>query len=262
MNPFYEVRSQTLFVGRICDVPFPLHVHKVVECVHIFSGSIRMNIGGQLLDVFPGDTVAIFPSVAHSYEFISPEAKGLCTIFLPDAIAEFADTFRVMRPVSPLLPADEHDAPLNEAIERLQVISRKENSPLITSYLHVFLAHLFTHLDLQPLEDHVDVSLTQQVLQYLSQHFLEELTLDSVARALGISRSHLSHIFSAQLRINFRRYINTLRIDHACVLLKETDMTITEICYACGYNNPRTFHRAFLEERSMQPSEYRDRNLR
>ena len=107
------------------------------------------------------------------------------------------------------------------------------------------------------MEKHVDTGLTQQVLEYIAEHYREDITLESVARELGISRSHLSHIFSEQLNVNFRRYINTLRIDQASFLLQDTAMTVTEIGYACGYNNLRTFHRAFQNERGMQPGEFR-----
>lgn len=44
MPPFYEQRTQDLFVGVMTDNPFPLHVHKVVECVHIHEGSITMTV--------------------------------------------------------------------------------------------------------------------------------------------------------------------------------------------------------------------------
>lgn len=258
MNPFYEQRDQAFFVGKICDTPFPLHVHKVVECVHLLRGHLRMRVGASSYDLLPGDTVMVFPSVSHSYEEVSADADGICMIFLSDAIAEFSDLFRTSHPVVPVLRAGARDAGLCDAAERLHAVSQSGESALLKAYLHVFLAHLFLCMPVEPLESHIDTSLTQQVLQYISQHYQEDITLDSVARTLGISRSHLSHIFSAQLRVNFRRYINTLRIDHACALLRDTSMTITEIGYACGYNNPRTFHRAFLDEHHQHPGAFRE----
>lgn len=125
-------------------------------------------------------------------------------------------------------------------------------------YLHVFLSHLFTLMPLEPLNQCMNAGMLQRVMQYLSQHYTENLTLDSLAHALGVSRSHLSHLFSAQLKVNFRRYLNTLRIDQACKLLRTTDLTITEISYQCGFNDTRTFHRAFLLEQHVQPGKFRE----
>lgn len=257
MKPFYEVRSQTLFVGQICSEPFPLHVHEVVEIVHMQQGTLDVTIGAQKYQLSPGDTVIMFPAISHSYDVVPKDAAGLCVIFLPETILEFVETFRRMRPVRPLLPASEHDAGLLDAANRLSEVAKVPDSPLVKGYLHVFLSHLLSRLELEPTEMHVDMGLTQQVMEYLSEHYREDITLESVAKELGISRSHLSHIFSEQLNVNFRRYINTLRIDQAGFLLQNTAMTVTEIGYACGYNNLRTFHRAFQNERGMQPGEYR-----
>ena len=99
--------------------------------------------------------------------------------------------------------------------------------------------------------------MSYQVLQYISEHFTEPLTLESTARALGISRIHLSHIFSQQLHINFRQYINTLRIDRAQTLLRDPAYSISQIAYQCGYGNQRTFHRAFLSQCGMTPNSFR-----
>lgn len=257
MKPFYEVRSQTLFVGQICSDPFPLHVHEVVEIVHLQQGTLDMTIGSQKFSLTAGDTAIMFPAMSHSYDVVPKDAVGMCVIFLPETILEFVETFRCMRPVSPLLPASAHDAGLLDAANRLNDVAKIPDSPLVKGYLHVFLSHLLSCLALEPMETHVDTGLTQQVLEYLSAHYRENITLESVSRELGISRSHLSHIFSEQLNVNFRRYINTLRIDQAGFLLQNTAMTVTEIGYACGYNNLRTFHRAFQSERGMQPGEYR-----
>lgn len=257
MKLFYEIRSQKLFVGKICEDPFPLHVHAVVEIVYMLQGSMKLSVSDRSYTLQPGDTIAIFPSVAHSYDEVPPDAKGLCMIFVPDTIAEFAGTFRTMRPVDPFLPAEKSDSGMMEAVEKLQALSQEEDSPFIKCNLHVFLAHFLSLLNLAPLDQQLHTNLTQQVVQYVADHFDEPLTMESVSAALGVSRSHLSHLFSDQLNINFRKYINIMRVDQACTMLSETDMTVTEICYACGYNNPRTFHRAFIDECGVQPGEYR-----
>lgn len=257
MKLFYEIRSQRLFVGNICEEPFPLHVHAVVEIVHMLEGSIRLTVGDQAYTLHPGDTIAIFPSVVHSYDDVPRDAKGLCMIFVPDTIAEFAGTFRTMRPVDPFLPAEKLDSGMIEALEKLQALSMEENSPFLKCNLHVFLAHFLSLLKLSTLDNQLPTNLAQQVVQYVADHFDKPLTLESMSTALGVSRSHLSHLFSEQLNINFRKYINIMRVDQACTMLSETDMTVTEICYACGYNNPRTFHRAFIDECGVQPGEYR-----
>lgn len=257
MKPFYEIRSQRIFIGPICDVPFPLHVHMVVEVVYLMEGELRLTVSGEEYTLHPGDTLVCFPSMPHSYDVISPDARGLCFIFGPDTIREFSTAFKTSRPACPLLKGGDAPAGLHESAAALCRLVQEGKQSLLMGYLHVFLAHLLQELTLSPMNESMDNDLIQQTLQYVADHFDEDLTLDSVSMALGISKTHLSRLFSQYLRINFRKYINILRIDEACTLLKASDMNITEVCYACGFNNLRTFHRAFLEEVGMQPKDYR-----
>lgn len=263
MSPvFYERRLEDVFAGTICDHPFPSHVHDVVEIVCLLSGSVEMTIAGKDLLLMPGDIAVAFPAIPHSYEAVSTDATGLALIFLPDTITEFYHTFRTMQPVHPLL-LDQDKAPELEPIilAMQQLIAKDQSTPLKLGYLHLFLSYLFSCLPLVSGGRNPHSTLTYQVLHYISEHFAEPLTLESTAHALGISRIHLSHIFSQQLHINFRQYINTLRIDRARALLQNPSYSISQIAYLCGYGNQRTFHRAFLSQCGMPPNQFRDSKL-
>ena len=263
MSPvFYEQRGDLGFVmniGAICDHPFPSHVHDPVEIVCPTGGYLDMTIAGKGFRVGPGDIAIAFPSIPHSYDFVSEDIQGVSLIFSPDTIAEFSRTFRSMVPASPLLSSADKNDDLNVIVRNLVKLSTQENSPLKLGYLHLFLSYLFSCVNLQPIDKHVLTGMTYQVLHYISEHFTEPLSLESTAHALGISQIHLSHIFSQQLHINFRQYINTLRIDRACSLLRDPAYSISQVVYLCGYGNPRTFHRAFLAQCGMPPNQYRAR---
>ncbi len=259
MKPvFYEQRTETIFMGVICNHPFPSHVHDVVEIVCLQTGSMEMTISGKSIMLLPGDIAVAFPSEAHSYDYVSEDASGLSLIFLPDTIMEYYHTFRTMQPVYPLLLHQDKAPELTGITRQLQKLTAAEHATsLKLGYLHLFLAYLLTSLPLTTRARNPHSTLTDQVLHYISEHFTEPLTLENTARALGISRIHLSHIFSQQLHINFRQYINTLRIDRACTLLRNPSYSISQIAYQCGYGNQRTFHRAFLAQCGMPPNQYR-----
>lgn len=254
---FYEQRSENQFADLICDHPFPSHVHDPVEIVCPTAGTLGMTISGAAYQLFPGDVAVIFPSLAHSYDYVSPDVQGLTLIFLPDTISEFTCAFRSMVPTSPLLSASSKPPELDTIIRNLIKLSRQDKHSLQTGYLHLFLSYLFTVLPLQPLQRQIQSDLSYQVLHYISEHFTEPLSLESTAHALGISRIHLSHIFSQQLHTNFRQYINTLRINYARNLLRDPGNSISQVSFLCGYSNPRTFHRAFLAQCGMPPNRFR-----
>lgn len=254
---FYEQRPESLFIGDICDHPFPAHMHDVVEIVFLHTGRLAMTVGGEQRTLLPGDAAVVFPSVPHSYDETPAGAAGLSLIFSADAIGEFLHTFRTMQPVTPFLSGDDLPPELRMISVKLGSLSEEERSALLIGYLHLFLSYLFTALPLQPMNRSVVSGLPQQVLHYVSEHFTEQLSLESTARAMGVSRIHLSHIFSQQLGVNFRQYINALRIDRACTLLRDPGRSVAQVIDLCGYQNPRTFHRAFQSHCGMTPKQYR-----
>jgi len=257
MTPFYEDRSTQLFVGPICDHPFSSHVHDMVEIIWMLKGELTATVAGKQCALHGGDLAIAFPSVAHSYDAVSDDAVGLAIIFLPDTYNEYVNTFRSSRPSEPFLKREDITPEAAEAALKLHKLAEAQQNSLFMAYLHVFLAHLLPLIPVHTLDKYMEAGLTHQVLKYISEHYNQPLTLESTARALGISRSHLSHIFSQQLHINFRQYINKLRIDRACFLLRDPQFSITQIAYMCGYENSRTFHRAFQSERGMQPNQFR-----
>lgn len=259
MAVFYERRPENLFTGIICDHPFPCHVHDVVEIVCLATGQVDMTIAGEPYTLHPGDIAAVFPSLPHSYDAVSPDATGLSMVFTTDAITEFTRVFRTMRPASPLMMAGDVPGEVTEAIRRLSAIPTGEESPFRLAWLHLFVAYFLSALPLQAVEKGMLTTMTSQVLHYVSGHFTEPISLESTARALGISRIHLSHIFSQQLHINFRQYVNSLRIDLACNLLRDPENSISQVAWKCGYSNLRTFHRAFLSQVGSPPNQYRRR---
>ena len=96
------------------------------------------------------------------------------------------------------------------------------------------------------------------ILLYLSVHFTEDLTLESVGLALGYSPKYVSNCISSLGRFNFRRLINSLRVEMAkSLLVNHPELTVIDVAMRCGYSTERSFHRAFLEIVGVTPSTYR-----
>ena len=85
--------------------------------------------------------------------------------------------------------------------------------------------------------------------------------MDSVAERLQVSRSCVSHIFSDRIGVNFREYINSLRISEAEELLRNRSYSVTEVANRAGFPTIRTFNRAFQKKHGISPGQYR-KNLK
>jgi AraC-like DNA-binding protein len=96
-----------------------------------------------------------------------------------------------------------------------------------------------------------------EITAFLQEHFTENLSLEKIATAMGYSTSYLSRYFSAKTGICLFEYLNRLRVQKACLLLKKTARSVTEIAFASGYNNISFFNRMFRRIMRMSPLEYR-----
>jgi two-component system response regulator YesN len=99
----------------------------------------------------------------------------------------------------------------------------------------------------------------QQMLQYIEREFINpDLSLSLLSENTGLSESYISYFFKQYLQQNFSTYLENMRLDKACELLEKTDLSIQEITNRVGYNNDRTFRRAFKRVKGVQPTTYRD----
>ncbi|MCD8068404.1 MAG: AraC family transcriptional regulator, partial [Lachnospiraceae bacterium] len=97
-----------------------------------------------------------------------------------------------------------------------------------------------------------------EIKGYIERHFKEpDMGLSRVGGAFQMSESYLSTIFKEQAGINFAEYLETMRIEEACGMLKDSTLTINEVAERVGYNNVRTFRRAFVRVKGVSPREAR-----
>ena len=259
MTVFYETRDESLFTGEMTRYPYPLHVHEIVELACVLRGEVTMQIDGREWTLGPGDIAVIFPLIPHSFERLSPDVLGLAAFFLADTIPQLTPAFLNALPESPVLRGDAINAEARLAVDRLMGIPEGEASPSRLAYLHLLIANVLSAMRLRPIDAYSEKGMAYRTFKYIFDHACETITLDNTARGLGISASHLSHLFSQRFHVNFRRFVNAIRIDRAKMLMRDPRITLTSICYSCGYGNIRTFRRAFLRETGMLPSEYQQR---
>jgi AraC-like DNA-binding protein len=111
---------------------------------------------------------------------------------------------------------------------------------------------------------HVDLSRhsdeqIERLETFIGSHFQQpELSVEHLSRECGISLPRISSLLKQKYQMNFKQYLNDVRITESKRLLKETDRTITEIAYAVGYNSIPHFNRVFRQLSDSTPTEFRD----
>lgn len=111
---------------------------------------------------------------------------------------------------------------------------------------------------LQVIKDTVKRNEIDVVIDYVNHNYSEDITLQKLADISGFNPSYLSRLFKEKVGKSIFETINNLRINKACKLLKNTNLTIIEIAYTVGYNNVSFFNRYFRKIMNRSPSEYRN----
>ena len=100
-----------------------------------------------------------------------------------------------------------------------------------------------------------------QILNWLDEHLCDEnLSLSYFAETFSLSESNMSRKIKALTGENFLSYVNQKRIEHACTLLKTTDLSVLHIARVSGYENDITFRRIFKKYMGITPGEYRSQS--
>ena len=84
-----------------------------------------------------------------------------------------------------------------------------------------------------------------------------DINLNRIARRMVLPVRDVSRAVNSQTRQNVSQFINMLRVKESCRLLKDTDMQVTQIIYAAGFNTKSNFNREFVRVEGMPPTEWR-----
>lgn len=98
----------------------------------------------------------------------------------------------------------------------------------------------------------------QKAVVYLHSRFKDGISLSDVSKYCGLSQSYFSHSFKEFCGVSFMEYLDKLRFEYAENLLKNTHLSITEVCYSSGFKSVTNFNRRFLKKHSISPTEYRN----
>ncbi|HET9857601.1 MAG TPA: AraC family transcriptional regulator [Chthoniobacterales bacterium] len=93
--------------------------------------------------------------------------------------------------------------------------------------------------------------------KFIEEHAGEQLSLDQVAKAVGINATHLSEKFKQVTGVKFVDYIARTRFEKACKLLEEVDLRTSEIAFAAGFQSLSQFNRVFKKLSGKSPTAYR-----
>lgn len=108
----------------------------------------------------------------------------------------------------------------------------------------------------QPQED-VKVSYIKAALSYIQEHYKEKIYIRDLAAEAGLNEQYFCRLFRKVIRMSPVEYMNSYRMRKAIALLEQTEMSVTDVAYECGFHDMGGFIREFKKITKTTPLQYR-----
>lgn len=248
-----------------------VHHHDFYEVFFFLGGKVTYRAEGQLYHLRPGDILLINPMVLHQ-PIIASDSPDYERIILwvdqayLERIAggdgalsrcfEGAERLRLLH-----LPSSVQRVEMTELLGRLvrECYGNEHGSSLYAEGLFlqimVELNRLALHAGSRTEGEQDAPSLVASLLDYINEHYSENLSLEGLAKRFFISKYHLSHEFSRAIGTGVYRYIMLRRLTAAKQLLSEGE-TPGEVYIRCGFKDYTSFFRAFKAEYGISPKAF------
>lgn len=126
----------------------------------------------------------------------------------------------------------------------------------------VVLARLFDNMYLfrgKPVSEIIGTQKADLLINYIKSHYNENLNLDFLSQKFFMSKYQICREMKKKTGCSFTEFLSDIRLNEACNLLKNTDMSITDIAYAVGFNSPSYFSVLFKDYIKLSPTRYREK---
>lgn len=248
----HREQANRLFMREFPDPYANFHFHSQIEIQMVDEGEVEVWVNDQHTLLRAGEVAVAFSYDAHGYR-TPKEATVTCMIIPTDLLGEIWPSIRHKR-------ADNAFIRDRAVYEQLKACYRaiKESKSEVKSrgYLYVLLGILMEQMELKERAESVNSQLSTRILFYINENFRQDITLQSIAAALGYNPGYLSRYFKACFNIGINQYVNMIRLREAVLLLREGKNNISYCAFESGFNSSRTFYRAFYEEFHCTPKEY------
>lgn len=248
------------------------HFHPEIEIVYVNKGKGKRHIGNHISYFNNSQLVLIGSNLPHIGYMDRMTTNGSETLiqFKPDFLGEHFFKIPEMIAISNLFERAKKGIRFNEAIKqrigsKIQQLVHVEGAERIASFLGILN-------DLATTDDYTllnadgfafealpqDSNKIEKIYKYINHHYTDHISLDEVADLVSMTIPAFCRYFKKSTGKTFTKLVNEYRVVHATKLLTESDVSITDVCFECGFNNFSHFNKLFKEFTGKSASKYRN----
>ena len=253
----------------------PFHLHDEYELIAILKSHGKLYVGNNVTNFNDGDLFLFAPGLPHcfyntrGYETCNRPAHAAGVFFRRDFLGgSFFDKTEVSQ-LNRLIKKSESGIQIfnlsKSLIKRITLLNQKRNLEKLGDFLLILneLAGKKNFKLLSNADNLSAISLSESkvindVYKYVAENFQKVITFSNAAAVANMQKSAFCRYFKRKTKKKFSEFVNETRIMHACKLLAETDKTVGEVSFTCGYENTSYFNRQFKLICRTSPTEFRD----
>ena len=249
---FYYHRTE----NKICSNSTQ-HFHSGFEIYYMKEGKCHYVINEHSFDIISGDIVLIPSGTTHGTNYGSKPCTRLLVNFADDFISQ--DILTAIKELGSIYRNPETISAINELfylIEQEYLRNDHLSISALKAYTEGILMIMIRKSKKLSTERN---SIVQAAVRYIQENYASTIRLADVAKMLSVSEEHLSRTFKKEITFGFSEYITLIRLQKAEHMLKnEPSRAVTEVAYACGFNDSNYFSYKFKKAYGITPSEVRD----
>ena len=274
ITPLSENDSFMVFDRYKSEFSFPVHFHPEYELNFISNAKGAKRIVGDHIDEIEDlELVLIGPNVFHCWEDFHNTEKNIHEItiqFPSDLIGESLLNKNVYKPIKELFQHAQRGIAfsrptIKQVEEKLLNLSKKNgfDSILELQSLLFDLAtsrnqRLLTNASFQRSNDFYNSENIEKMYNYIKENYNKKIKLEDVAKLLNMSVVSFTRLIKQHTGKTFIDFLNEMRLGLATRQLIESNTSVAQICFNCGFNNVSNFNRVFKRKQGVTPSEFRN----
>lgn len=270
----------SLFIKRIDEHHYnsPFHFHNLCELNYVIESHGKRMVGDNINNFSAGDLVLMSPNLPHIWYndpsiLANPSdtriAKAIVVYFPYDFLTKLTGEDMIALKIEKLLEQAKrglrfYGETQQQVMSRLDTIMDKNALSRTISFLEI-MNILIDSKEFEPLAsvgfthnlNEKDTERMNKVIKYIMQNFANPISLDEVSEIANMTPPAFSSFFKKRTQKNFSSFLNEIRIGHACKLLQDPEISISEVCYLSGFQNFTNFNKFFKHFTGKVPREYR-----
>jgi AraC-like DNA-binding protein len=267
-----ESNSFKAFSYTLDEFDNPWHYHPEFELTYIVSSHGVRYTGNSFENFQENDFVLLGPNLPHCWKNTgrqTQKASAMVVHWKQNLLGNDWLYQREFQSIRKLLEASERGIkfdtdfsilikaklerflalpPFEKLLALLEILQELSQTPKVR-----ILCDRIFH-DPPNLEDHERINV---IYQYVRSNYTERFSLTQIANEVHMGAESFSRFFSKMMNKPFFSFLNEYRINAACKMLIESDLQVTQVCYACGFESLPFFYRQFKKYKGNSPHQFR-----